>query len=44
MRRKNALIYNENLKDIQEIEVPKVINGCVPVYHLYVIKTDKRDE
>lgn len=44
MRRKNALIYDENLKDVNEINIPKVINGCVPVYHLYVIKTYKRDE
>jgi dTDP-4-amino-4,6-dideoxygalactose transaminase len=44
MRRTNASIYNENLKDVQEIVIPKIINGCIPVYHLYVIKTNKRDE
>jgi dTDP-4-amino-4,6-dideoxygalactose transaminase/mannose-6-phosphate isomerase-like protein (cupin superfamily) len=44
MRRINSLIYNKHLKDIPEISVQKVINGCIPVYHLYVIKTNKRDE
>lgn len=43
-RRINALIYDNNLKDIPKIITPKVINECIPVYHLYVIKTTKRDE
>lgn len=43
-RRINASIYNDNLKDISEIKTINIIDGCVPVYHLYVIKTNKRDE
>jgi dTDP-4-amino-4,6-dideoxygalactose transaminase len=43
-RRKNALIYNTQLSDLEYIKTPIVIDGCVPVFHLYVIKTDYRDE
>jgi dTDP-4-amino-4,6-dideoxygalactose transaminase len=43
-RRKNALIYNMNLSDLEYIQTPIVVDGCVPVYHLYVIKTEYRDE
>jgi hypothetical protein len=43
-RRVNASIYNKNLKDINEIMIPKINEKCVPVYHLYVIRTNKRDE
>jgi dTDP-4-amino-4,6-dideoxygalactose transaminase len=43
-RRKNAEIYNINLSDIDNIETPNVIDLCKPVYHLYVIKTNYRDE
>jgi dTDP-4-amino-4,6-dideoxygalactose transaminase len=44
MRRINAKIYDDNLKNINEITIPKVNTNCIPVYHLYVIKTEKRDE
>lgn len=44
LRRTNASIYNENLKNVNEITIPKIVDGCTPVYHLYVIKTNKRDE
>lgn len=44
LRRNNALIYNKNLSDIEHIQTPIVVDGCVPVYHLYVIKTKYRDE
>ena len=30
-------------KDIKQIELPKIEDYCVPVYHLFVIKTEKRD-
>jgi len=43
-RRKNADIYNSELKDLDNIQIPNVDNKCIPVYHLYVIKTDHRDE
>lgn len=43
-RRFNADLYNKQLKDIQEIKIPIINDCCTPVYHLYVIKTNKRDE
>jgi len=43
-RRNVANKYFELLKDIKEIELPKIEDYCIPVYHLFVIKTDKRDE
>lgn len=43
-RRKNAQIYIENLSDIDHIKLPQTVDGCVPVYHLFVIKTEYRDE
>jgi len=42
-RRENAYIYNSLLKDIEEIEIPKIEDKCLPVYHLYIIKTEFRD-
>lgn len=44
MRRTNANIYNENLRNLNEITIPNIKDHCLPVYHLYVIKTEKRDE
>ena len=41
-RRINANLYNSFLP--KQIELPKVIEGSLPVYHLYVIKTDHREE
>ena len=41
-RIKNAELYN--LKDITHIEIPKRRNDVLHSYHLYVIKTRKRDE
>ena len=43
-RRKVANKYFDLLKDIESIELPKINDYCLPVYHLFVIKTDKRDE
>jgi dTDP-4-amino-4,6-dideoxygalactose transaminase len=42
-RRENAYIYNNLLKDIDGIEIPKIEEKCYPVYHLYIIKTEYRD-
>ena len=36
--------YFELLKDIDGIELPKIEDYCLPVYHLFVIKTEKRDK
>ena len=42
-RQEAALYYNELLADVSEIEVPYVAPNRQHVYHLYMIKTDKRD-
>jgi dTDP-4-amino-4,6-dideoxygalactose transaminase len=36
--------YNEALKDLEGIILPKIADGVTHVYHLYVIRTNKRDE
>lgn len=43
-RRKNAHLYCELLKNTYEIQLPKIEKGCVPVYHLFIIKCEKRDK
>ena len=43
-RRKHAEKYYELLKDVQEINLPIILDNSIPVYHLYVIKTKFRDE
>ena len=43
-RRTVADTYFKLLKDIKGIELPKIENYCLPVYHLFVIKTEKRDK
>ena len=40
----NAVIYDNALSPITQIEIPKVRNEVKHSYHLYVIKTEKRDE
>tara|TARA_B110000037_G_C17125658_1_gene507945 strand:+ start:5521 stop:6639 length:1119 start_codon:yes stop_codon:yes gene_type:complete len=47
LRRKNAIIYNNLLKNQENIILPIYNNYCIPVWHLYVIQLknkDKRDE
>ena len=43
-RLKNALLYNELLKDIPEIITPKIREHATHIFHLYVIRTQKRNE
>jgi dTDP-4-amino-4,6-dideoxygalactose transaminase len=43
-RRQLAGLYNEFLADIAEITLPKLRVGSTHVFHLYVIRTEKRDE
>lgn len=43
-RRAAAKKYNDLLKDIKEIELPKEMSYANHVYHLFVIQTKKRDE
>ena len=43
-RKEIAARYNNNLKDLREINIPYVSPEAEHVYHLYVIKTSKREE
>ncbi len=43
MRRKNAALYNKMLENT-EVVIPKELDYIKHVYHLYVIRTDKRDD
>jgi dTDP-4-amino-4,6-dideoxygalactose transaminase len=42
-RQEIATFYNKFLKNIDEIILPKTANGATHVYHLYVIRTPKRE-
>jgi dTDP-4-amino-4,6-dideoxygalactose transaminase len=44
LRRKNASIYDELLKDVDGVITPFEAEYAKHVYHLYVIRTEKRDE
>lgn len=35
--------YNESLKGVGDLQLPAVATGCTHVYHLYVIRSSKRD-
>ncbi len=43
-RRQNANLYCKYLKDNQFVKLPVVNKDTTPVYHLFVIKTDYRNE
>lgn len=43
-RQQIAAWYDEALKDVEGIILPKIAQGATHVYHLYVIRTNKRDE
>lgn len=43
-RQRLALIYDEQLKDIEGLTLPKNAKGCNSVYHIYQVRTFKRDE
>ncbi len=43
-RQQIASWYDEALKELDGITLPKIANEATHVYHLYVIRTDKRDE
>ena len=42
-RHENALLYNELLANVEEIINPSIHSDCKHVFHLYVIRTRKRD-
>ena len=39
-----AKIYDDNLSSILNLKIPYKVPNCVHVYHLYVIRTNKRDD
>ena len=43
-RRNNASLYNEFLKDVGGVITPVELENTKPVYHLYVIQVDNRDD
>ncbi|MFQ5771698.1 MAG: DegT/DnrJ/EryC1/StrS family aminotransferase, partial [bacterium] len=43
-RREIAKLYNQAFQDIEAIEAPGESSWAEPVYHLYVIQVDNRDE
>jgi dTDP-4-amino-4,6-dideoxygalactose transaminase len=43
MRKDLAKVYNDKLSNIKNIQIPIVMNEVEHVYHLYVIKAEKRD-
>ncbi len=43
-RRNNACLYNEFLKDVDGVITPAELENTKPVYHLYVIQVENRDE
>jgi perosamine synthetase len=44
-RRKAAKLYNQSLADIEGLDLPpKATTDIQPVYHLYVVRTNRRDE
>ena len=42
-RRHNANLYCKLLKNIGEIQLPKIEDGCTPVFHLFIVRAYKRD-
>ena len=43
-RRNAAEYYTNGLKDIDQVILPYVPDNCKPVWHLYVLRIEKRDE
>jgi dTDP-4-amino-4,6-dideoxygalactose transaminase len=43
-RHQNALKYNERLSTLAQIQTPKVRENAFHIFHLYVIRTEKRDK
>jgi dTDP-4-amino-4,6-dideoxygalactose transaminase len=39
-----ATLYNEQMQGIGDLQLPTMASGATSVYHLYVIRTSKRDE
>jgi dTDP-4-amino-4,6-dideoxygalactose transaminase len=43
-RYENALFYNKLLKNIPEVTIPKIRKDSTHIFHLYVIRAQKRDQ
>jgi dTDP-4-amino-4,6-dideoxygalactose transaminase len=43
-RREVASTYNELLENISDLEIPEELENTIPVYHLYVVRTQRRDK
>lgn len=43
-RRQNAELYCKLLKNVIEIQLPRIEEGCIPVYHLFIIRAETRDK
>ena len=43
-RRRAAVWYTERLRDLPNLVVPVARDHVVPVYHLFAVRTDRRDE
>jgi dTDP-4-amino-4,6-dideoxygalactose transaminase len=43
-RRRIASLYDEGLRGVGDIILPGSLEGSQPVYHVYVIRTEKRDK
>ena len=41
-RRTNAQLYCQLLQSIHDIQLPKIEDKCIPVYHLFIIRTQQR--
>lgn len=39
-----AALYDEGLKDLEEVIIPEIEDWCDPVYHLYVLRVKNRDK
>jgi dTDP-4-amino-4,6-dideoxygalactose transaminase len=39
-----ASLYDKKLEDIEELSLPAIAKGATHVYHLYVVRTSRRDE
>jgi len=43
MRRQNAMLYNDLLKDVEDVIIPTEMAGARHVYHLYVLRMAERE-
>ncbi|UCD15441.1 MAG: DegT/DnrJ/EryC1/StrS family aminotransferase, partial [Candidatus Omnitrophota bacterium] len=44
LRRRNAELYNEKLADAPDLVLPDIPKDGTHVFHLYVVRTEKRDQ